>query len=674
MQHASVANDAERAAEILDEALRRKGHGGGVFDRIRSVFGAAINIRVPPQLAAHYLPQITRGAVITTNYDRVIEEIYLARGRPLVPVWGAQTQVAAEYLPQSAPLLLKLHGDAFHIEDQVLTRAQYSERYGDADLDYSKSLPRLLEMLFSKSAVLFLGCSLSADRTTKVLMHVAARTKTKCFAVVPRPANAAGLDDRRRELKSFGIEPIWYESGDHDAIIPFLARLGVEINRNEPDEIGLGPVISTPLSKADDRAQVRLVKARENQTIARAKALLTEQDPDRQWAHYVDLRLELDAIDPREAMAIHREMVRITRAAQRTSAAAYAYFALFDAYRRMDDDRNAARVLNKVTDFLKNLPPCPDTIELNFTQANYAYHQRRLDDAERHSRLALREAKHIDFQHPTAFPRLWLIRGQALLRLGRARLGRAYLARALRAFRRNRDYYDIAHEVGVLAGYYFETNRPLRALRLARAGIRVAPVDSLADRALLYGNLGNALSGTTRYPEAVHAYRLAWWYERLGGSELAATAVQMGNVAWNEYLVFDVSQRSIHDNSGQLNSHLAWSLITFDQAIKMTEGMRATVATARLKVQRSLPKARSGVTGEALEDLRNAVRILRTADLLYLATAYNNRGLIWVWLGATRRARHAFEKALSIAGIHGKGIAIEETIVSNLSSISRKRA
>ncbi len=118
----------EEAAQDLLEAL-------GDFDfqdALTIEFGekklAGVNLRG----AVSYLPRLTDGPIITTNFDGVLEKVFADSGARFEEiVWGAtRAQILRKAIGQNRRYLLKLHGDVEDDSDRVLTLNQYEKAYG----------------------------------------------------------------------------------------------------------------------------------------------------------------------------------------------------------------------------------------------------------------------------------------------------------------------------------------------------------------------------------------------------------------------------------------------------------------------------------------------------------------------------------------------------------------
>jgi hypothetical protein len=136
--------------------------------------------------AAWVLPYLfRRELVMTTNFDRCLEDCYLAQMNAAIPTVTPLNRDRLNQLQLNQELcLLKLHGDigreAVSIDDLVFTGEQYETHYADGS-----PLVRVPTQRFSSRRMLFLGCSLSSDRTMRVLEKVVSANRgIRHFAIL----------------------------------------------------------------------------------------------------------------------------------------------------------------------------------------------------------------------------------------------------------------------------------------------------------------------------------------------------------------------------------------------------------------------------------------------------------------------------------------------------------
>ena len=181
--------------------------------------------------AAWVLPYLfRRELVMTTNFDRCLEDCYLAHMNAAIPTVTPLNRDRLNQLQLNQELcLLKLHGDigreAVSIDDLVFTGEQYETHYADG-----APLVRVLTQRFSSRRMLFLGCSLSSDRTMRVLEKVVSANRgIRHFAILG--CKQSEITARMKALAKLGILPIFYDESNHDAVRVILERLLEETDK-----------------------------------------------------------------------------------------------------------------------------------------------------------------------------------------------------------------------------------------------------------------------------------------------------------------------------------------------------------------------------------------------------------------------------------------------------------
>lgn len=220
----------EEAAEVMAEAC-----GDTWFDILRDSFDPRqIGQRRGNRPAyQNWLQKLFRGLVLTTNFDRCLEDLY-SDPDSVNPGDDFQKKRAERAGFEHRHLLIKLHGDIHDPWNMVLIRTAYDECYGadPTSPDLTKPMPAFLAEQVNRRPMLFLGCSLHQDRTCAVLR--------KCskvgshYALLPRPKEDAEFARRREELRELGIRPVWYPAGKHnEALSAFFTRLAADCGLRE---------------------------------------------------------------------------------------------------------------------------------------------------------------------------------------------------------------------------------------------------------------------------------------------------------------------------------------------------------------------------------------------------------------------------------------------------------
>ena len=182
----------------------------------------ANNIRnnLKPESAgiASLLPKLTDSCIITTNFDGIIEQVFLNAQKPIQGyMYGMQQENQfATKLVQGDKCILKLHGNFDSQNSHIFSSSQYAAAYGDSEIDYTKQLPRTLRQIFISHSLLFLGCSLLQDRTMDVFQDIIDSNSFDIpnhFSLMP---NSSNKDGKESALLNLNIQPIWYEVIEHD--------------------------------------------------------------------------------------------------------------------------------------------------------------------------------------------------------------------------------------------------------------------------------------------------------------------------------------------------------------------------------------------------------------------------------------------------------------------------
>ncbi len=208
-----AAGQYEEAAQMIFDDMGVASfneHLRNTFGRKREAIGSI-----------NYLPRIFQSGVITTNFDPLLEEIYSAQKLKFEEVMlGSSAEEFPRLAATGKPFLLKLHGHANRQRDRVLTLEEYEAAYSE-----NQVLRNLVSCTFFGKTMLFLGCSLSSDRTLKLMAEYVGEFGHECL---PQHYAFVSLKDgedrfsRRDQLVAANIFPIWYENTDHDEAIEAL--------------------------------------------------------------------------------------------------------------------------------------------------------------------------------------------------------------------------------------------------------------------------------------------------------------------------------------------------------------------------------------------------------------------------------------------------------------------
>lgn len=213
-------------AVIADIELR---HGRDVFAReIRDVFGKRGQIQDITLL----ISDLFNDTLITTNYDRLLEQVYdTGNGPGLQVINGATAMTPPD--PQKITLI-KIHGDFADPAHCILSKAQYDAAYGEGTLDLHRPVPKILARYYRNNSLLFLGCSLRNDRTLQVFQATKEAAGDAWipshFAFEQAPVDVAELIARNAELSRLGITAIWYPEKQYSCVDAILRLAKSELN------------------------------------------------------------------------------------------------------------------------------------------------------------------------------------------------------------------------------------------------------------------------------------------------------------------------------------------------------------------------------------------------------------------------------------------------------------
>lgn len=166
------------------------------------------------------LAELFSDTVVTTNYDRLIEQAF-ETGYP-EPVQIITGENATDFPDAEKTTVVKLHGDIRRPGHCVLSKDQYDAAYGADDIDLSLPIPKLLDYYFRNNSLLFLGCSLQNDRTIQVFKAIKASHHgddlPQHFVVESCPESLEALRSRNAFLAGLGLTGIWFETKRYECV------------------------------------------------------------------------------------------------------------------------------------------------------------------------------------------------------------------------------------------------------------------------------------------------------------------------------------------------------------------------------------------------------------------------------------------------------------------------
>ncbi|HEV8646053.1 MAG TPA: SIR2 family protein [Burkholderiales bacterium] len=184
------------------------------------------------QGAVSMLPKLFGNCAITTNFDRVAEEAWSKANIPFREKLFGRGNSGAFFraVASGDRYLLKLHGNLDSPGERILRKSEYDLGYGEGgNIHFESPLPKLLRRLYMSYSLLFVGCSLAADRTIQTFMRVAnqegAGNVPHHYALLSCPLDPGKRQIMEDRLAHAHITPIWYPDGEHGRVEEVLQLL-----------------------------------------------------------------------------------------------------------------------------------------------------------------------------------------------------------------------------------------------------------------------------------------------------------------------------------------------------------------------------------------------------------------------------------------------------------------
>lgn len=207
----------EEAAELVSSGVNQNLFNECILHGLR--VNDPSRIDGPVRLLPITFPQL----VVTTNLDDVLEQYYPVCDLAFTHVLPGKD--VARYRGLKTPkerFLLKLHGDCRDPSTRVLLKSEYDSAYAPGSVTREE-----LTLLYRNNHLLFLGCSLLADRTVQLIEEVAHddRSMPKHYAFLALPSSRKARLLREHFLTDRGIFPIWYDLEHDESIMALLSGL-----------------------------------------------------------------------------------------------------------------------------------------------------------------------------------------------------------------------------------------------------------------------------------------------------------------------------------------------------------------------------------------------------------------------------------------------------------------
>lgn len=227
----------EKPPKLLEAAQKLENCWGerGMGNQLLSLFASS---RIEehrtdlPQQSVWLLPYLFPDCpVVTTNFDRVLENVYQAQRKAFDTIILPGRQELHDQLHQSGRHgLLKIHGDigneTLEYSSIIFTQKQYDQAYQP-----DSSVVKDLQQWFSSKMLLFLGCSLDIDQTIALLQRIVTLHSGITHYAIVECKNKSSIMARARELgDTLGIRAIFYPKGQHESVRIILEKLLEEID------------------------------------------------------------------------------------------------------------------------------------------------------------------------------------------------------------------------------------------------------------------------------------------------------------------------------------------------------------------------------------------------------------------------------------------------------------
>ncbi len=175
------------------------------------------------------ISELFTDTLVTTNYDRLLEQVYDKGDGSHVQLLDGTTAMTVVPDPECVTLI-KIHGDFADPGHCILGKAQYDTAYGAGALDLQLPVPKVLARFYRDNSLLFLGCNLRNDRTLQVFqatkLAAGDALLPQHFCIEQAPVQLADLTARNAKLARLGITAIWYPERQYQFVDDIL-RLAI---------------------------------------------------------------------------------------------------------------------------------------------------------------------------------------------------------------------------------------------------------------------------------------------------------------------------------------------------------------------------------------------------------------------------------------------------------------
>lgn len=208
------------AVNLLDYAQKIVSYAGKFNIVVENMRGIYNKCSKKKSEIGYILVKSFSNNIVTTNYDTVLENaIKNTNDKSMLVLLPDQREKMTEAIKKNLSSILKMHGSIDEASSIIFSSSQYENAYGTEKVDMQKAIPWFLSCIFNGKSVLFIGCSLSQDRTMEVLSACLDKNEyIKNYAIVGQPIDENKKVEQNRQLSALGIVPIYYPEGDYECV------------------------------------------------------------------------------------------------------------------------------------------------------------------------------------------------------------------------------------------------------------------------------------------------------------------------------------------------------------------------------------------------------------------------------------------------------------------------
>lgn len=202
--------DSGRYLDLL-ELFCKNHHMFELEDRIRAQFFIRDGVAKGGVLSI--FPEVWRDKLVTTNYDRLIEDIYSQKHVDIISYTPRDFDTYISDISTSVKktVLLKLHGDVELPETYVATKSQYEKLYSERGR-------KNIASIFITNPFIYMGSSFTGDKPSEIFEKNIADSfpSHRSIIFVPLSSWSDDIYYKKKSLDKFRIWPLFYLVNDHN--------------------------------------------------------------------------------------------------------------------------------------------------------------------------------------------------------------------------------------------------------------------------------------------------------------------------------------------------------------------------------------------------------------------------------------------------------------------------